>query len=169
MKILEYHYFNTVETDLILTDHINSSFILPKFKKIIVSTGGENSTENYVMSSLFILDFISKQKPTITCSKKDNLVVGGKVTLRKSKMFLFLFTLLFEILPNIKSFEGFNPPCNKDTFMFTIKDIILLKGLSVLVPLIDNSSCFIKIQLFTTAKDRDQLFKLGRLSLVCFL
>ena len=170
MKILEYHYHNTVETDFILTEHINSPFSVPKFEKIVISTGGESNAENYIMSSLFILDYVSNQKPAITCSRdKKGFVVGGKVTLRKSMMFLFLFKLLFEILPSIKSFEGFKYPSHANTFMFTIKDIFVFNGLSTMVPLLESSTCFIKIQLFTTTNNRHELFKLGRLSLICFL
>ena len=171
MKILKYHYYNIVETDLILTEHINSSFVLPKFKKIVISTGGENNTENYIMSSLFVLDYISNQKPVVTCrkDKKNSFIVGGKVTLRKSMMFLFLFKMLFEVLPSIKSFEGFKYPSHKNTFMFTLKDVFVFNGLSTMVPVLDNSACFIKVQLFTTTKNQHHLFKLGRLSLICFL
>ena len=171
MKILKYHYHNVIENDLILTEHIKSSFSLPKLKKIVISAGGGSHTESYVMSSLLILDFISQQKPMITCcngNNNNNFVVGGKVTLRKSMMFLFLFTLLFEILPSIKSFEGLKYPSHKNTFIFTLKDVFLFKGLSSMVPFLDNSACFVKIQLVTTTKDKYQLFKLGRLFLICF-
>lgn len=171
MQTLKYHYHNTIETDLILTENIKSSLSLPKFKKIIISTGGANLGEHYITSSLFILDCVSGQKPILTCrrDKKSSLVVGGKVTLRKSMMFLFLFKMLFEILPVIKGFEGFKYPQHKDAFIFTVKDIFLFPSLAPMVSALDNSTCFIKIHVLTTSSNNHQLFKLGRLSLICFL
>lgn len=167
MQIIKYHYHNVVETDFLLMGQVVSPHLIPRLKKIVISNGGSNGTDNYILSSLFILDYIGNQKPVILC-KKNNLVGGGKVTLRKSMMFLFLFKLLAEILPYIKSFEGFKPPLHVNTFMFQLKDIFLFKGLTTMFPYLDNSACFIKIQVFTTSKTPPQLFQLGRSLVFCF-
>lgn len=169
MFYLKNHYLTIVEKDLILTDNIVSSSKIPKLKKVTISIGGSHIEKNYILAALFILDFISNQKPILTCKQiaKVRYVVGGKVTLRKNLMYSFLFKILFEILPRIKQFDGFKYPSHVNTFTFNINDIFVFTGLSYLYNLIDFSHK-IQIQIQFTTVDKLQLIQVGRSLLFCF-
>jgi len=167
MQILQTHYNNLLQNDCILTDPIKSCFSIPKLKKISLAMGGYSTSENCVLSSIFILEYISGQTPCITCQSSGS-VVGAKVTLRKSIMFLFLFKFLFQVLPHLKSFEGFNGPLSSNTFTFEIKDIFVFKRLSVMFPLFTELQT-LKLQFHFTTTDKYQLDRLGRSFLFCFL
>ena len=160
MHFLKSHYHNIIQKDFILTDPLISCFSIPEVKKITLAVGGDNTSEKQVLSSLFIIDYISNQRPVVT-SQSSGAVVGAKTTLRKSSMFLFLFKFLFQILPNLKSFEGFHISRNINVFTFNIKDVFVFKGLSLMFPFIEDSHS-ITIQFHFTTKTKSQLSKFGR-------
>jgi large subunit ribosomal protein L5 len=63
------------------------------------------------------LALIAGQKPTLTRARKaisnfklrENLAIGAKVTLRKTRMFEFMDRLVTVALPRVRDFRGLNP------------------------------------------------------------
>ena len=92
---------------------------LPRLDKIVLNMGvGEavNDTKK-VKSAADELQKISGQKPVITHARKsiagfkvrENMPLGVKVTLRKTRMYEFLDRLVNIALPRVRDFRGLNP------------------------------------------------------------
>ena len=92
---------------------------LPKLEKIVLNMGvGEavNDTKK-VKSTADELQKIAGQKPVITHARKsiagfkvrENMPLGVKVTLRKTRMYEFLDRLVNIALPRVRDFRGLNP------------------------------------------------------------
>ena len=91
----------------------------PKLDKIVLNIGvGEavNDTKK-VRSAAADLEKIAGQKPVITHARKsistfkvrENMPIGVKVTLRKTRMYEFLDRLVNIALPRVRDFRGLNP------------------------------------------------------------
>lgn len=92
---------------------------LPKLEKIVLNIGvGEavNDTKK-VKTAAAELEKIAGQKPVITYARKsiagfkvrENMPLGVKVTLRKTRMYEFLDRLVTIALPRVRDFRGLNP------------------------------------------------------------
>ena len=92
---------------------------LPKLEKIVLNMGvGEavNDTKK-VKAAAADLEKIAGQKPVITHARKsiagfkvrENMPLGVKVTLRKTRMYEFLDRLVNIALPRVRDFRGLNP------------------------------------------------------------
>ena len=92
---------------------------LPKLDKIVLNMGvGEavNDTKK-VKSAAAELEKIAGQKPVITYARKsiagfkvrEEMPLGVKVTLRKTRMYEFLDRLVNIALPRVRDFRGLNP------------------------------------------------------------
>jgi large subunit ribosomal protein L5 len=81
------------------------------------------------------LALIAGQKPVITKSRlaiagfklRENMAVGCKVTLRKTKMFEFVDRLVTIALPRVRDFRGLNPKSfdGRGNFALGIKEHIV--------------------------------------------
>ncbi len=91
----------------------------PKLDKIVLNIGvGEavNDTKK-VKAAAADLEKIAGQKPVITHARKsiatfkvrENMPIGVKVTLRKTRMYEFLDRLVNIALPRVRDFRGLNP------------------------------------------------------------
>ena len=91
----------------------------PQIEKIVLNMGvgdAVNDTKK-VTSAASDLALIAGQKPVITHARKaistfkvrENMPIGCKVTLRKTRMFEFLDRLVTIALPRIRDFRGLNP------------------------------------------------------------
>jgi large subunit ribosomal protein L5 len=91
----------------------------PKLDKIVLNIGvGEavNDTKK-VRAAAADLEKIAGQKPVITHARKsiatfkvrENMPIGVKVTLRKTRMYEFLDRLVNIALPRVRDFRGLNP------------------------------------------------------------
>lgn len=119
MKCKLYDFFcNEVISILMKKFSYTSSMQVPNFKKIVLNMGiGEVVSNkkiiNYAISNL---TDITGQKPIITKAKKSisqfkirqNLPIGCKVTLRRMKMWHFLYRLISISIPRIRDFRGFS-------------------------------------------------------------
>ena len=96
-----------------------NSMELPKLDKIVLNMGiGEavNDTKK-VKSAAADLEKIAGQKPVITHARKsiagfkvrEDMPLGVKVTLRKTRMYEFLDRLVNIALPRVRDFRGLNP------------------------------------------------------------
>jgi large subunit ribosomal protein L5 len=92
---------------------------MPKLDKIVLNMGvGEavNDTKK-VKSAAADLERIAGQKPVITHARKsiagfkvrEDMPLGVKVTLRKTRMYEFLDRLVNIALPRVRDFRGLNP------------------------------------------------------------
>jgi large subunit ribosomal protein L5 len=92
---------------------------LPKLEKIVLNMGvGEavNDTKK-VKSAASEMKRIAGQKPIITYARKsiagfkvcEDMPLGVKVTLRKTRMYEFLDRLVNIALPRVRDFRGLNP------------------------------------------------------------
>ncbi len=92
---------------------------VPKIEKIVLNMGvGEavNDTKK-VTSAAADLALIAGQKPVVTRARKaistfkvrENMPIGAKVTLRKTRMYEFLDRLVTVALPRVRDFRGLDP------------------------------------------------------------
>jgi large subunit ribosomal protein L5 len=91
----------------------------PKLDKVVLNIGvGEAvSDTKKVRAAAADLEKIAGQKPVITHARKsistfkvrENMPIGVKVTLRKTRMYEFLDRLVNIALPRVRDFRGLNP------------------------------------------------------------
>jgi len=92
---------------------------VPKIDKIVLNMGvGEavNDTKK-VTSAAADLALIAGQRPVVTRARKaistfkvrENMPIGAKVTLRKTRMYEFLDRLITVALPRVRDFRGLDP------------------------------------------------------------
>ena len=92
---------------------------VPKIDKIVLNMGvGEavNDTKK-VTTAAADLALIAGQRPVITRARKaistfkvrENMPIGAKVTLRKTRMYEFLDRLVTVALPRVRDFRGLDP------------------------------------------------------------
>jgi large subunit ribosomal protein L5 len=113
------HYDEVVREQLIEQFSYKNVFEVPAIEKIVLNMGvGEavNDTKK-VTSAAGDLSLIAGQKPVITHARKaistfkvrENMPIGAKVTLRKTRMYEFLDRLITIALPRVRDFRGLNP------------------------------------------------------------
>ncbi|MGJ0510502.1 MAG: 50S ribosomal protein L5 [Methylocystis sp.] len=113
------HYEEVVRSQLIEQFGYKNALEVPTIEKIVLNMGvGEavNDTKK-VTSAAGDLSLIAGQKPVITRARKaistfkvrENMPIGTKVTLRKTRMYEFLDRLITVALPRVRDFRGLNP------------------------------------------------------------
>nr|QWK45026.1 ribosomal protein L5 [Lessoniopsis littoralis] len=174
MHSFEKHYYEIVQQDLILSENVPTVSLLPAPKKVAICLGGERSDENYVVACLGALNIISSQKPYFIQQnppqqKNSGLRegVGGKVTLRKARMYLFFYKLLFHVLPRVRQFEGLRAPAHNNIYCFILKDIFSFEELVPLFPYFEEVGS-LQCQFHFTTKDKAGTNVLGHSLQVCF-
>jgi len=110
---------------------------VPRVDKIVVNMGiGEAVADSKkVTTALADLALIAGQKPAVTKSRKsiatfklrENMAIGGKVTLRRARMYEFLDRLVTVALPRVRDFRGLNPKSfdGRGNFAMGIKEHIV--------------------------------------------
>ncbi|VEU58801.1 50S ribosomal protein L5 [Mycoplasmopsis gallinacea] len=143
----------------------SSSMQVPRIEKVVINmtAGKEVSNSKAIEEVLNELTLISGQKPYQTVAKKSNaswklregMPMGGKVTLRRERMWEFLDKLINVAMPSIRDFRGANPKAfdGRGNYSLGIKEQIIfpeiefdkirrIKGLDVII--------------VTTAKSNDE-------------
>ena len=116
---LKKHFDEVVREALTKQFGYNNSFEVPVIEKIVLNMGvGEavNDTKK-VTAAANDLGLIAGQKPVVTRARKaistfkvrENMPIGAKVTLRKTRMYEFLDRLITIALPRVRDFRGLNP------------------------------------------------------------
>ena len=116
---LKRQYEEVIRPALIEQFGYKSILEVPTIEKIVLNMGvGEavNDTKK-VTAAAGDLALIAGQKPVITHARKaistfkvrENMPIGAKVTLRKTRMYEFLDRLVTVALPRIRDFRGLNP------------------------------------------------------------
>ena len=116
---LRTQYEESIKADLLKQFGYKNVMQLPKVEKIVLNMGiGEavNDTKK-VKTAAADLEKIAGQKPVITHARKsiagfkvrEDMPLGVKVTLRKTRMYEFLDRLVNIALPRVRDFRGLNP------------------------------------------------------------
>lgn len=92
---------------------------VPTIDKIVLNMGVGEAVNDIkkVTSAANDLALIAGQKPVVTRARKaistfkvrENMPIGAKVTLRKTRMYEFLDRLITIALPRVRDFRGLNP------------------------------------------------------------
>ena len=110
---------------------------VPRVEKIVLNMGiGEAVNDSKkVTAALGDLAKIAGQKPAVTRSRKsiatfklrENMPIGGRVTLRRDRMYDFLDRLVNIALPRVRDFRGLNPKSfdGRGNFAMGIKEHII--------------------------------------------
>ena len=112
------HYDEVVRKAMIEQFGYKNALEVPVIEKIVINMGvGEavNDTKK-VTAAAADLALIAGQKPVITRARKaistfkvrENMPIGAKVTLRKTRMYEFLDRLITVALPRVRDFRGLN-------------------------------------------------------------
>lgn len=129
MHFLEKFYNKTIKYELSNKFHYKEVGGIPKLKKITLNFGCQTADMRQLSSSLLALELIASQKGLMTKTNFSNILfkirkgnpTGCKITLSKFRMFNFLTKLLFEILPQLKSFTGLTLPKKIQNNVFSFK------------------------------------------------
>jgi large subunit ribosomal protein L5 len=111
-------YRETIRQKLVEEFGYKNPMEVPALDKIVVNMGvGEavNDTKK-VTAALADLAKIAGQKPAVTRARKsiatfkvrEGMPIGGKVTLRRDRMYEFLDRLINVALPRVRDFRGLN-------------------------------------------------------------
>jgi large subunit ribosomal protein L5 len=112
-------YDSEVVPKLVAEFGYTNALQVPKIEKVVLNMGvGEavNDTKK-VTSAANDLALIAGQKPVVTRARKaistfkvrENMPIGAKVTLRKTRMYEFLDRLVTIALPRVRDFRGLDP------------------------------------------------------------
>lgn len=134
---LRTHYDDVVRTGLTDQFKYQNHMEIPKLDKVVLNMGvGEavNDTKK-VKSALADMEAIAGQKPIVTYAKKsiagfkvrEEMPLGVKVTLRKTRMYEFVDRLVNIALPRVRDFRGLNPKSfdGRGNFAMGIKEHIV--------------------------------------------
>ena len=134
---LKAHYRDKVRPALIEQFGYKNPLQVPRVDKIVINMGvGEAVADSKkVKTALADLAMIAGQKPAVTKSRKsiatfklrENMAIGGKVTLRRTRMYEFLDRLVTVALPRVRDFRGLNPKSfdGRGNFAMGIKEHIV--------------------------------------------
>lgn len=134
---LQKHYQKDVVKELKKLYKYSSVMQVPKIEKIVLNmTAGKEVTNSKAIEEVINeLTIITGQKPFETKARKSNaswklregMAMGGKVTLRRQKMWDFLEKLINVAMPRIRDFRGANPKSfdGRGNYMLGIKEEII--------------------------------------------
>jgi large subunit ribosomal protein L5 len=116
---LRSYYRETIRPALIEQFGYRNPMEVPRVDKIVINMGiGEGVADSKkVTTALADLGKIAGQKPAVTRSRKsiatyklrEGMPIGGKVTLRRARMYDFIDRLVTVALPRVRDFRGLNP------------------------------------------------------------
>jgi large subunit ribosomal protein L5 len=116
---LKKHYDEVVRPKLIEEFGYKNPLQVPAIEKIVLNMGVGESTADSKKASVAAADLalIAGQKAVVTRARKaistfkvrENMPIGCKVTLRKTRMYEFLDRLVNIALPRVRDFRGLNP------------------------------------------------------------
>lgn len=116
MSELKKVYEKEIVSKLIDTYKYKNINEVPKIKKVVLNMGlGEAINNNKIIdAAVDELKLIAGQKPVVTRAKKsiaafkirEGMPIGCSVTLRRDKMYDFLYRLINISLPRVRDFKG---------------------------------------------------------------
>jgi large subunit ribosomal protein L5 len=162
---LKKHYDDVVRPRLIEQFGYKNPFEVPCIEKIVLNMGvGEavNDTKRVTLAAND-LGLIAGQKPIVTRARqaistfkvRENMPIGAKVTLRKTRMYEFLDRLVTIALPRVRDFRGLNPKSfdGRGNFAMGIKEHIVFPEIDY-----DKAESILGMDIIvcTTAKTDDE-------------
>ena len=148
-----------------LQDKFNydSSMQVPKVAKIVLNMGVGDAVSNAknLDEAVNELTLISGQKPLVTKAKKsianfrlrEGMSIGAKVTLRRDRMYDFLYKLINVSLPRVRDFRGISSFDGRGNYTLGIKEQLIF-------PEIDfdkvNRTRGLDVVIVTTAKTDEE-------------
>jgi large subunit ribosomal protein L5 len=109
-------YDEKIRADMVKQFGYANAMQVPKITKIVLNMGVGEATQDSKLVNVAAseLEKIAGQKVVITKSRKaiaqfkirENLAIGAKVTLRKTRMYEFLDRLITIALPRVRDFRG---------------------------------------------------------------
>jgi large subunit ribosomal protein L5 len=130
-------YQDKIRPEMVKQFGYKNALEVPRIDKVVLNMGvGEAVNDSKkVTSALADLAKIAGQKPAVTKSRKsiatfklrDNMAIGGRVTLRRDRMYEFLDRLVNVALPRVRDFRGLNPKSfdGRGNFAMGIKEHIV--------------------------------------------
>ena len=119
MNALKEQYVKEVVPALTKKFEYKSSMQVPKLDKVVINIGLGDTRENpkALENAMKELAQITGQKPIVTKAKKsiaafkirEGQDLGCKVTLRRDKMYDFVYKLFNVALPRVRDFRGVSP------------------------------------------------------------
>ena len=116
MEVLREQYEKEVVPALMKKFGYKSVMQVPKLDKVVINIGLGDTRENpkALENAMNDLSQITGQKPIVTKAKKsiaafklrEGVDIGCKVTLRKDKMYDFVYKLFNVALPRVRDFRG---------------------------------------------------------------
>jgi large subunit ribosomal protein L5 len=113
---LRKQYDEVIKAELVKQFGYKNIMEVPKITKIVLNMGVGEATQDSKLVNVAAaeLEKIAGQKPVLTRSRKaiaqfkirENLAIGAKVTLRKTRMYEFLDRLITVALPRVRDFRG---------------------------------------------------------------
>ncbi len=113
---LKTHYDTVVRPALVKEFGYKNPMQVPQIDKIVLNMGVGESTQDSKKATVAAADLalIAGQRPVITRARKaisnfkvrENMPLGCKVTLRKTRMYEFLDRLVTIALPRVRDFRG---------------------------------------------------------------
>ncbi len=137
MSILKEKYKKEVAKALQTKFKYKSPMQIPTIEKIVINqtAGKEVSNSKAIEEVLKELEAITGQKPLATKAKaslasfklREGMPMGGKVTLRRERMWDFLNKLISVAIPRIRDFRGVNDKAfdGRGNFSLGIKEQII--------------------------------------------
>ena len=134
---LKTHYREAVRPALVEEFGYKNPMEVPRVDKVVLNMGvGEAVNDSKkVNAALADLALIAGQKPAVTRSRKsistfklrENMPIGGRVTLRRDRMYEFLDRLVNVALPRVRDFRGLSPKSfdGRGNFAMGIKEHII--------------------------------------------
>ena len=163
MSQLKKYYEETVVPQLIETYQYKNIMQVPKVDKVVLNMGLGEAIHNIKIldSAVEELRTIAGQRPVITRAKKsiaafklrEGMPIGCMVTLRRQKMFDFLYKLINVALPRVRDFRGISGKAfdGRGNYTFGIKEQIIfpeieydkidkIKGLNITIATTANTN-----------------------------
>jgi large subunit ribosomal protein L5 len=116
---LKAYYNDVVRPELVKQFGYKNPMEVPTITKIVLNMGVGEATADTKKVTVAAADLalIAGQKPVITRARKaisqfkvrENMPIGAKVTLRKTRMYEFFDRLVTIALPRVRDFRGLNP------------------------------------------------------------
>ena len=134
---LRRHYREVVAPEMQKEFGYKNALEIPTLEKIVLNMGVGESTADSKKASVAAADLsmIAGQKAVVTRARnaiatfkvRENMPIGAKVTLRKTRMYEFMDRLVTIALPRVRDFRGLNPKSfdGRGNFAMGIKEHIV--------------------------------------------
>jgi large subunit ribosomal protein L5 len=113
------HYRKNVVPSLIQKHGFKNAMEVPRLKKVVINCCVKEAVANpkVLDNTMTDITLITGQKPVLTRAKKAisvfklraGIPIGVRVTLRRARMYEFLYRLMNVALPRVRDFRGVNP------------------------------------------------------------